>query len=64
MKIIPELSENSKEYMDLLINPVKTSLILTSIKFKVFDHLKNFETPEKLSPKCSSNDLLRQLSSF
>ncbi|MFA8342739.1 MAG: methyltransferase [Rhodothermaceae bacterium] len=49
MKLLPNLDYNFKEYMDLLVEPVKTSLLLNSIKYKVFDHLKNFETPETIT---------------
>lgn len=49
MKLLPELEYSFKEYMDLLLEPVKTSLLLNSIKYKVFDHLKTFETPEKVT---------------
>jgi len=49
MKLLPNIDYNFKEYMDLMVEPVKTSLLLNSIKYKVFDYLKNFESSEKIS---------------
>lgn len=49
MKKLQELEYNYKDYADLLVQPVKTSLLLNSIKYKVFDHTKDFKSSQEIA---------------